>query len=189
MQKKIYKEDNGVNFGNWKDDVSEFLYKKSTKEILSLISVPQVVADYGGANGNLKQFIPQAVSIDKDPSKEPDIIDNILTHKNEYDLVVIRYVLHYLTDKEVLQLFKSIQSKKTLVIQFVNNDLESKYHNSQNEEQKYFRTEEQLKALLPKTAEKIYASKSYTLGALFYENRLGKGVYKNHQESISAYLI
>ena len=47
-----------------------------------------------------------------------------------------RFVLHYLNDYEVLQLFENIKSYhkgKILIIQFCNNDLKSKYKNSLNE--------------------------------------------------------
>lgn len=184
---QTYKEDQGINFGTWTDSVSGFLYQNSTKQILNKIHIPNLVADYGGANGNLKQFIPQSISIDIDKTKNPDINDNILTHSKYYDLVIIRYVLHYLNDYEVLQLFETIKAKNILVIQFENNDLKSKYFNSQNEF-KYFRTSQQLKQLLPKQAEEIYL-KTYELGKEFYTNRLGKGNYKTHKEILKAYYI
>ncbi len=184
---QTYKEDQGINFGKWNDSISQFLYQDSTKQILSKINIPNSVADYGGANGNLKQFIPQSISIDIDKSKNPDINDNILTHSKYYDLVIIRYVLHYLNDYEVLQLFETIKAKNILVIQFENNDLKNKYFNSQNEF-KYFRTTEQLKHLLPISSKEIY-SKEYELGKDFYTNRLGQGNYKTHKEILKAYYI
>jgi hypothetical protein len=183
MQTKIYKEDNGVNFGKWTDKVSKFMYFDSTKDILSKIQIPGVVADYGGANGNLKTFIPHAISIDIDGSKQPDIIDDILTHVGNYELIVVRYVLHYLNDYEVLQLFKTIKSN-ALIIQFTNEDLKSKYQNSQNEF-KYFRTARQLKKLLPNCKE-IY-SKKYTIGSSFYKNRLNIDNAVTHKETLKAY--
>ena len=186
-QMQTYKEDQGINFGTWNDSISRFLYQDSTEQILNKINIPNLVADYGGANGNLKQFVPQSISIDIDKTKNPDINDNILTHSKYYDLVIIRYVLHYLNDYEVLQLFETIKAKNILIIQFENNDLKSKYFNSQNEF-KYFRTSQQLKQLLPKQAEEIYL-KTYELGKEFYTNRLGKGNYKTHSEILKAYYI
>ena len=183
MQTKIYKEDNGTNFGKWNDKVSKFMYFDSTKEILSKIQIPNIVADYGGANGNLKTFIPNSISIDIDSSKNPDIIDNILSHVGNYELIIIRYVLHYLNDYEVIQLFKTIKTN-TLIIQFINEDLKSKYQNSQNEF-KYFRTAKQLKKLLPNCKE-IY-SKEYTIGANFYRNRLNINNAITHKETLKAF--
>lgn len=185
MQSKTYKEDRGKDFGKWTDKISKFLYYESTKEILSKIKIPLNVADYGGANGLLKKIIPNSISIDLDHAKKPDILDNIITHKNKYDLVIIRYVLHYLNDYEIIELFKNINAKNILVIQFVNNDLKAKYYNSQNEF-KYFRTSKQLKKLMPKSFKKIY-SKKYYLDSEFYTNRLGTGKYKKHQEILNAY--
>lgn len=185
MQKQTFKEDKGVNFGKWNDTVSRFMYFDSTKEILNKIKVPNKVADYGGANGNLKTFIPNSVSIDIDKSKKPDICDNILTHKKKYQLIIIRFVLHYLNDYEVLQLFNGIKSP-VLLIQFCNNDLKRKYANSKGEF-KYFRTEQQLEALLPKF-KKIY-SKEYTVTKEFYKNRLGILNGVPHKEKINAYYI
>jgi len=184
---QTYREDQGVNFGTWNDSISNFLYQDSTRQILSKIHIPNLIADYGGANGNLKQFIPQSISIDIDKTKNPDINDNILTHSKYYDLVIIRYVLHYLNDYEVLQLFKAIKARNILVIQFENNDLKNKYFNSQNEF-KYFRTTEQLKYLLPISSKEIY-SKEYELGEDFYTNRLGQGDYETHKEILKAYYI
>ena len=187
MQNIIYKEDNGIDFGTWKDDVSKFLYYTSTKEILKKINIPESVADFGGGNGLLKKLIPQSISIDIDVSKSPDIIDNILTHMEKYDLAILRYVLHYLNDYEVIELFKNINATNILVIQFENEDLKSKYKNSINEF-KYFRTSKQLKALLPTIKQTIF-SKKYKIGKSFYKNRLGKGKYTEHEETLKAYYI
>ncbi len=184
---KIYKEDKGESFGTWNDEVSKFLYYDSTKEILSKIKIPSLVADFGGANGLMKQFIPNCITIDKDKSKKPDVIADILNHSKRYELVILRYVLHYLNDYEVIMLFKNLNALKTLIIQFENNDLKSKYNNSINEF-KYFRTEEQLKALLPKNIKTIY-EKEYKLGNEFYTNRLGEGIYKTHKETLKAYYV
>jgi hypothetical protein len=189
MPKKIYKEDKGVNFGQWSDKTSRFIYLDSVKVILSKIKIPKKTADYGGANGILKQFIPNIISVDIDITKNPDILDNILTHKGDYDLIIIRFVLHYLNDYEVLKLFKNIESYhkgKILVIQFCNNDLKSKYENSINEF-KYFRTESQLFKLLPK-CEKIY-SKKYICTREFYKNRLDICTGIEHKEILNAYYI
>lgn len=187
MRSVIYKEDKGLDFGRWNDNVSRFMYWDCMPDILEGITIPQRVADYGGANGNIKRFIPHALSIDIDESKNPDIHDDILTHSERYDLVVIRYVLHYLTDKEVLQLFDKINAKEILVIQFVNDDLRSKYVNSIRES-KHFRTQSQLEGLLPDKSELIYSSE-YQIDSKFYENRLGAGEYVSHYETLNAYHV
>lgn len=187
MHIQIYKEDKGINFGKWNDAISKFLYKTSTKEILSKIKIPKLVADYGGANGNLKEFIPHSISIDIDESKEPDISEDILRHEGYYELVVIRYVLHYLNDYEVIKLMRKINAKNILIIQFTNQDLKVKYHNSKNEF-KYFRTKEQLEALLPEKIKHIF-SKKYKCSKKFYKNRLQINNSIEHLEELQAYII
>lgn len=186
MQKITYEIDKGINFGKWKDKTSQYLYFESTIEILKKIKIPNSVADYGGGNGLLKQFIPQIKTIDIDENKQPDLIDNILTHNNHYELVIIRFVLHYLNDYEVIELFKTINADNILIIQFENEDLKTKYQNSINEF-KYFRTEKQLKALLPKHKE-IY-NREYEVSPEFYKERLGEADYKTHKEILRAYYI
>lgn len=189
MQKITYKEDRGRQFGRWSDDTSKFIYFDSVKEILSLIELPKVIADYGGANGILKEFIPNIISIDIDETKKPDIVDNILTHQGHYDLIIIRFVLHYLNDYEVLELFENIKqyhNGQILVIQFCNDDLKQKYHNSKNEF-KYFRTQNQLEQLLPSNR-KIY-TKNYICTSEFYLNRLDIKTDVEHKELLNAYLI
>jgi hypothetical protein len=183
----IYNEDNGTDFGKWNDKTSKFMYFDSMKEILEDLNITGDIADYGGANGNLKTFLPNSISIDIDESKNPDIIDDILTHNKKYDWVVIRYVLHYLTDHEVLRLFNNIQSNKILLIQFTNEDLKTKYSNSENEV-KYFRTRTQLESLLPKNSSRIYR-KLFNCTEEFYKNRLGLEKSTEHIETLNAYII
>lgn len=189
MQTKIYNEDQGEQFGQWKDTTSQNIYFDSVKDILSLIEIPKRIADYGGANGILKQFLPNIITIDIDPSKKPDIVDNILTHVNNYDLIIIRFVLHYLNDYEILELFnhlKTFHKGKILIIQFTNEDLKTKYYNSQNET-KYFRTLDQLKKLLPEC--KTIYQKQYTCSPEFYKNRLNIDNAIEHLEHLNAFYL
>lgn len=189
MQNKTYKEDKGINFGKWSDATSKLIYFDSVKDILSKIELPKRIADYGGANGILKTFIPQIITIDIDETKNPDIVGNILTHKGDYDLIIIRFVLHYLNDYEVLELFENLKNNhkgKILLIQFCNEDLKSKYKNSKNEF-KYFRTENQLLKLIPKM-KKIY-SKKYVCSIDFYKNRLNIETNIEHEETLNAYYL
>lgn len=188
MQKIIYKADQGLKFGMWNDKTSKFLYHISVKDILDKIKIPENVADYGGGNGILKKFIPYIKTIDIDKDKNPDIIDNIITHKGQYDLVIIRFVMHYLSDNEIIELLKNIKSKEILVIQFVNKNKKIKYENSQNEGDKYFRNKKETLQLMPENHTIIYSQK-YTVNKDFYKNRLGLGNYKSHQEELLAIRI
>lgn len=187
MQEKIFKIDQGKNFGKWGDSISKLIYYTSTEEILKKIDIPDKVADYGGGNGILKEFIKNIKTIDLDGSKKPDIKDNILNHVGNYDLIIIRFVLHYLNDYDVIKLFNKINSfhkGKVLVIQFINDDLKSKYKNSINEF-KYFRTREQMIKLLPDN--KIIYSKDYIVTSKFYKNRLKLNNAIKHIETLNAY--
>ena len=188
MQKQTYKIDQGENFGKWSDNTSKFLYQSSILEILNKIELPKKIADFGGGNGLLKEIVPSIITIDIDKTKKPDIVDNILTHKGKYDLIIIRYVLHYLNDYELIQLFNNIKSfhkGKLLIIQFCNNDLISKYFNSKNEI-KYFRTENQTESLIPKGFKKIF-SMNYICSKEFYKNRLQNENAIEHSEILNAY--
>jgi len=187
MQKKTINVDNGVNFGMWEDETSDYLYRRSIRQILDQIHVPSSVGDYGGGNGLIKQYIPHAVTIDKDKEKQPDVLQNILEHEGFYDLGILRYVLHYLNDYEVMELFSKMNCLKVLVIQFTNQDLHVKYHNSKNEF-KYFRTKEQLEALLPVKAKHIFSGE-YRCTNEFYKNRLQLDNSISHLEQLQAYII
>ena len=187
MQKKTINVDNGVNFGLWNDETSDYLYRRSIRQILELVDIPSSVGDYGGGNGLIKLHIPHAVTIDIDSTKQPDILQDILQHTDCYDLGILRYVLHYLNDYEVLDLFNKMNCFKILVIQFTNKDLKVKYHNSKNEF-KYFRTQQQLEALLPQTAKHIFQGE-YKCTNDFYRNRLQLENSVSHLEQLNAYII
>ena len=154
----------------------------SIKKILEKISIPDNVADYGGANGILKDHIPGIISIDIDPSKNPDIEADILKYKGDHDLIIIRFVLHYLNDYEIIKLFDHINSYhkgEILIIQFCNNDLRSKYYNSRNEF-KYFRTEDQMENLLPGGFKKIFTRKcDHDNNSMFWSGRHWADIPKN----------
>lgn len=181
--------DGGDKFGKWDDPVSQFMYFKCMPDIIKKIPDECLIGkigDFGGGNGLIKEFWPGAISIDNDPKKKPDILCDILYHVERYHLAVIRYVLHYLTDKEVIQLFETINAKHILVIQFVNPNLVHKYKNSIYEI-KHFRTPEQLESLMPSPV--VIYEKEYTVTPEFYANRLRLAGAFSHSETIKAYLI
>lgn len=182
--------DQGVNFGKWGDPTSKLMYHDVMELALDGVDVTGRVADYGGANGMLKQWIPQALSVDYDLTKNPDICDDIKTHCGEYDMIVMRYVLHYMDDDTVIGLLHNIASYhagRLLIIQFVNEDLVSKYSNSIGEV-KWFRDEADLRALLERawTIDKR-RSTDYRVDAEFYRNRLQHPNPSSHDERIVIY--
>lgn len=193
MQKIIYNTDKGRKFGLWNDQISKLMYFDCMDLFLKDIDISGKVADYGGANGNLKKFIPNSISIDIDPSKKPDVLDNILYHSGKYDLIIIRYVLHYLSNNERKELFdkiKSFHKGKVLIIQFTNdgNDFLTKKKNSINERKYFMDTNMLINTLKPfKTikSDKI----AYKVTKEFYRNRLENHNAKEHGETVHGILI
>ena len=185
--------DGGTAFGLWQDATSRYMYFDVMNEILPCLPEHALIgkiADYGGGNGVLKTFLPDAITIDCDTEKRPDIVDDILTHEGDYDTIFLRYVLHYLNDYEVLGLFRHIATFHKgciVVIQFINHDLHVKYANSVGET-KYFRTREQLQALLP-LQHNLRITRTYRVTKEFYRNRLGNENATEHYEAIDLYLI
>lgn len=183
----MFEVDQGVDFGKWGDATSQFMYNESLDLILPLVRLHGSVGDFGGANGILKNYHYPVTTIDVDASKAPDVVDDILTHTGEYDIAWARYVMHYLTDQQVMQFLDNVRAPRIIIVQFVNDDLHTKYRNSVGET-KYFRTGEQMKALLPSAAREVM-SLSYHVSASFYANRLGLKDATPHGETIKVYEI
>ena len=181
--------DRGLAFGRWTDPTSRFMYFDIMPTVLSGVNVGGIVADLGGGNGLIKRFVPHAVTVDNDPTKEPDVLDDILTHRGGYDLVIVRYVLHYFSDKDCRRFFNNLADYHTgrvLLIQFVNENKRSKLKNSVNED-KYFRTEKELMKLLsPRWHVHNRVAIEYRVTAEFYRNRLGHPNPTGHDETILA---
>lgn len=186
----IHDEDQAGEFGKWGDATSRLMYHDIMDLALEGVDTAGRVADYGGANGLLKEWIPQAISVDYDATKSPDIQEDILAHVGDYDLIVMRYVLHYMNDQTVIGLMHNIASYhdgRVLIIQFVNEDLVSKQANSIGEI-KYFRDEDDLRTLL--THDWIIAARravDYNVDAEFYRNRLNHPNPSSHDERIVIY--
>ena len=183
--------DKGKDFGRWTDPVSKFLYFDSMSLFLEGIDLSDYskIADYGGANGLLKKFIPNALSIDYDPKKKPDIVDDILTHKGDYDLIVIRYVLHYLSNEEIQTLFHNLRdyTGEIWIIQFASDgqDNRIKRANSRNEGTKYFRDTFRLFGEVEKHISLIESkAQSIDVTTEFYINRLENPEADRHYETI-----
>lgn len=185
------KVDQGTAFGTWADPVSRFMYHEFLDSLVrnDIIKFEGTVGDFGGANGLLKKYIPDhhVTTIDIDASKKPDVVADILQHDDYYGTAFTRYVMHYLTDLEVIRFVNLVNAGKLLMIEFTNEDLRTKYVNSV-EEVKYFRTRSQLEALLGGGA-KLLHSESYTVDAQFYHNRLGTPHGVPHEETVNLYEV
>lgn len=185
-------EDQGVKFGTWPDPTAQLMYHDIMPLALSGIDTAGRVADYGGANGLLKRFIPHAITVDYDETKSPTICDDILRHRGTYDLIVMRYVLHYMNNEDVRRLFRhlgSFHKGRILLIQFVNDDdsLLDKLHNSVGET-KWFRGEGELRRLIVGPWQ-IASRKAvdYRVGADFYRWRLDHPNPCPHDETVVIY--
>lgn len=183
-------EDQGEGFGTWPDATSRIMYHDIMDLALGGVDTSGRVADYGGANGLLKQWIPNAISVDYDATKSPDICEDILGHVGDYDLIVMRYVLHYMNDQTVIGLMRHIASfhdDRVLVIQFVNEDLVSKHANSIGEV-KWFRDEQYLRTLLENDwTVAARRAVDYRVDAEFYRNRLKHPNPSSHDERVVIY--
>lgn len=186
----MHNEDQGTAFGTWPDAVSRLMYHDVMPFALNGVDTSGSVADLGGANGLLKQWIPHAVTVDYDATKNPDICQDILAYRGNHDLIVLRYVLHYMNDQTVIGLMRHIASYhdgRVLIIQFVNYDLVAKYANSVSEV-KWFRDEATLRTLLENdwtvVARRVV---DYQVDAEFYRNRLNHPNPSSHDEQIVTY--
>lgn len=184
--------DAGVAFGTWEDETSRLIYRDAMPALLVGTDTSGLTLDLGGGNGLSRQWFANVVTVDSDPDKLPDVVADILTfapNPGIYDRVLLRYVLHYLTDAQVRELMAHLASwhrGELTVIQFVNDDLEAKYGNSVNET-KHFRTEGQLLALLDPWVPAHRVAVSYEVTADFYRNRLAHPNPTAHAETVVAY--
>ena len=146
--------DHANTFGKGKSATSKLLYFYSLSIALDCISteIPSgIVYDFGGGNGLSKRWFDnnKVVTIDNNPDMEPDICSNINTYDVPPDasMVLMRHVLHYLTDDEIKALINRI-TVPILLIQFTNKDIKAKQAQTKNEDHKNFRTLDQVLELL-----------------------------------------
>jgi hypothetical protein len=191
-----FEQDVGQNFGRWTDDVSRLMYRDIMPEILKDLDLAKYrqIGDLGVGNGLLKEFMPNSVSIDIDPTKNPDIIDDIRTCQLDYSFVILRYVLHYLSDIEAKSLIARIPCP-ALIIQFANegNDLETKRQISQQYETKpvFHRNLQSLRSLFGTKTIMNAKRFDYTVTPEFYSNRLQAEIDNSstHKETVHSFLI
>lgn len=186
-----FKEDSGSNFGKWSDNVSNILYNTANKIIASKILKNDVVADYGGANSLFKNDVQckEYFCIDIDDTKKQ--IDNfinedIITHKGSYDKVIIKLVMHYLTDRQIKEMLENIIAKEVIICQFVNSKedilVKKKISNLSKESEKFFRNKKELLSIIGKCD--ILAEIDYICDREFYLNRLKLDTNLSHKETL-----
>lgn len=205
---KSYALDQGKGFGKWPDAVSRLMYQTSTELFFGDLDFSDLhVADYGGANGLLGTQLKcrSYTVVDKDSSKVSSpvfINEDILTHKGGYDVIILRYVMHYLSDINILYLLKHIMSfhkGQLYIMQFTNEgvSLEIKKSISKHFEQgpdgrKYFRGQKQLTGLfnvLPPRTPVSVSEVGYRVTEQFYRNRFGLNIVEpvEHRETVRFY--
>lgn len=193
--------DQGLLFGTWPDETSRLIYFDAMPALLA--GIPRAtdrVLDLGGGNGLMRPWFYEPVTtVDTDPAKQPDVVADITEwapqDPSAYTRVLLRYVLHYLTDTEVLDLFcnhlPSWWDGPVTVIQFVapsSEFLAAKLSNSVNES-KTFRTEAHLLDLLTLSGRWTLARRvalDYDVTPDFYTHRLGAEDPTGHPERLVA---
>lgn len=180
-------EDQGDAFGRWPNKTARLMYHDIMPLALNGIDTSGSVADLGGANGLTKEWIPHAVTVDYDQTKNPDIVADILTYRGEHDLLILRYVMHYMPDEKIRQLFYHIRSYhkgRVLVIQFANDDLAAKQANSVGET-KWFRNSLDTMKLMTEYF-RVASAKAvdYVVDADFYRERLNHPNPTHHHETV-----
>lgn len=181
-------EDQGDAFGRWPNKTARLMYHDIMPLVLNGIDTSGSVADLGGANGLMKEWIPHAVTVDYDATKNPDILADIQTYRGEHDLIILRYVLHYMPDHAVRDLLNHIASYhkgRLLVVQFVNDNLPAKLANSIGEI-KWFRGSKDVMRLLHETKWRVASAKAvdYVVDPDFYRERLNHPNPTSHHETI-----
>lgn len=183
--------DQGQAFGSWGDPTSRLIYHDAMPALLSGVDRSGHVLDLGGGNGLAREWFPNLTTVDTDAAKGPDVVADALTYvpPARPDLVLLRYVLHYLNGYDVVRLLRHVTTyaDTLLVVQFVNDDLVAKRANSVNES-KVFRTEMHLGQLVRpwwRLVRRIAVE--YEVHPDFYRNRLGHPNPTAHAERVVSY--
>lgn len=184
--------DAGTEFGKWGDETSRLIYHDAMPALLTGVDTTARTLDLGGGNGLMREWFPNLTTVDRDVTKAPDVLTDIITYQptETYDRVLLRYVLHYLSDAQVALMLDRIarwHDGPLLVVQFVNDDVGAKYANSVNE-RKWFRTEWHLLSLLTRQWEvERRVAVEYDVTPEFYANRLAHPNPTGHRERAVAY--
>jgi hypothetical protein len=184
-----------AEFGTWTDGTSDLIYRGSMPYLLDGLPADGPVVDLGGANGLSRLFLPgrQITTVDIDPATGPDVIADALTyrHHSRAETVLIRYLLHYLTDGQVRELFRNLarwHHGGVVVVQFTNETPASKAANSADTANRRWRHPAELLHLLGSLDDWRRGARvnrlDYTVEPDFYASRLGSPGRYPHAETL-----
>lgn len=187
--------DCATNFGKGESPTSRLLYHRIFDLIRGRIPSFAKVYDLGGGNGISKAYFPSVVTVDNNPEMKPDIVANILEFEvpKDADLILIRYVAHYLQNEELEQLLEQSNHKPILFIQFANSNpndklLQSVIKGEGLEDHKTFRDWDYFAQLLETRGFRQIMQIAYEVEPLFYAERFGRpGAYFAHPEVLGVW--
>jgi hypothetical protein len=181
----------GPLFGTYPDATSQLIYRDAWPALLSGVPRTDSVLDLGGANGLSRLYFENVTTVDSDPTSGADVVADIRTYEPEqvFDRVLLRYVLHYLPDIQVLPLLRRIASYHdgpVHVIQFVGRT-EEKAASSADRAVRWFRTEASLRSLMAAGGYVVdrRIALQYTVEPEFYLNRLGQAAPAHEETTVS----
>jgi hypothetical protein len=182
-------------FGTWPDATSDLIYRGAMPYLLAGLPTDGPVVDLGGANGLSRGFLPgrQITTVDIDPATGPDVVADALTyrHPERAATVLVRYLLHYLTDGQVRALFANLarwHEGAVLVVQFTNDQPREKAANSADTADRRWRHPAELLHLLGNLDGWRRCARvnrlDYTVQPDFYTSRLGAPGRYPHAETL-----
>jgi len=187
--------DIAATFGKGEGPTSQLLYRHSFELLRGRIPSFRTVYDLGGGNGMAKAWWPTVITVDNNPAMEPDICADIREYAvpDDAELIVLRYVAHYLSDQELTRLLERVHHKPVLLIQFTNENPGDKYAQTGTrgqgaEDGKTFRTWAGLVHLLEPWGFRQRLRIDYEVEPGFYVERFGKpGAYFAHPETLGVW--
>lgn len=182
----------GAVFGTYPDATSQLIYRDAWPALLSGVPRTDSVLDLGGANGLSRLYFTGTVTtVDSDPASGADVIADVrdYTPDRAHDRVLVRYVCHYLRDKDVVALLRLVRryhDGPVHLIQFVGHPWEKRTA-SADRDIRWFRTEQHLMQLVTSSGYVLQRriALQYHVEPEFYQNRLGVAAPGHEETTVS----
>lgn len=181
----------GPLFGTYPDRTSQLIYRDAWPALLSGVPRTDTVLDLGGANGLSRLYFTDVTTVDSDRTSSADVLADARYYepRRHFDRVLLRYVLHYMSDLDVQRLLRKVASYHdgpVHVIQFVGRTAE-KAESSADREMRWFRSEATLLALLASAGYAVERriALQYRVEPEFYLNRLGVEAPAHEETTVS----